>query len=207
MMRDISAEFRLERTEHRMRITKEQAEANRRKIIETAATLFMKHGFNGVGIAEIMKTAGFTHGGFYNHFKSKQDLEGEATAAAFDLRPKLMKRPDSLRQYLESYLSERHVKWPERGCPVAAMGADVPRESEPVRKSFADGVEDMLTMLESHLADEGAPETGRRERAGAILSEIVGAVVLARAIPESDPLRDDLLKSTLQRALALALAD
>ena len=91
-----------------MRISKEKAYENRNQIVETAAALFRRHGFDGVGIADLMKEAGFTHGGFYNHFRSKDELAAAAAAAAFKKLDEETARIKSLDGIIRRYISREH---------------------------------------------------------------------------------------------------
>src|SRR2546428_12881655 len=113
-----------------MRLTKEQATENRQSIIETAGRLFRESGFHGVSVADLMKTAGFTHGGFYNHFRSKEALAAEACSTVIarsnaELAETLgQKTGKAWRQYLDRYLSVRHRDGPGSGCAGAALATD-----------------------------------------------------------------------------------
>src|SRR5947199_6795009 len=115
-----------------MRVTREQAAANRERIVEVASTLFRKHGFDGIGVADIMKRAGLTHGGFYGHFDSKDDLAAEITTRILGRNRWLERltgtRNPSIRQVVRKYLSKRHRDDPGRGCLFAAVGSDVVRQ-------------------------------------------------------------------------------
>src|SRR5258707_13494495 len=112
-----------------MRVTREQAAANREKVLQVAGTLFREHGFDGIGVADIMKRAGLTHGGFYGHFASKDDLAAEITARVLG-KEGWMERltgtaSPSFGDVVRSYLLPRHRDNAGRGCLFAALASDV----------------------------------------------------------------------------------
>ncbi|WP_224248931.1 TetR/AcrR family transcriptional regulator [Hyalangium gracile] len=196
-----------------MRLTQEQAAENRRKILETAGRLFRERGFDGVGVADLMKAAGFTHGGFYNHFPSKQALAAEACSGAFErsaskLACELEQAPArAWRDFLEHYLSPEHRDDPGQGCTLAALAADAGRQGKEVQESFSEGLEKVFALAQEHLST-AAPdkrkgtEASTRERAIQMMSEVVGAVVLARAVAEADPeLSDEILEASRRKFL------
>lgn len=167
-----------------MRVSREQAEKNRAAVIEAAGRGFRRSGFDGVGIVEIMKAAGLTHGGFYGAFRSKAHLAAEASAQAMaDSRKTwaaLLERTpeDPLAGLEKSYLSERHRDRPAEGCFLAALASEAARAGPEVQAAFREGVEGMVGLLEQ------AGET--REEALFRISAFVGALTLARAVGESD---------------------
>lgn len=169
----------------RMRVTKEQAAENRRKILAAAARLFRAKGFDGVGVADVMAEAGFTHGGFYNHFDSKDALAAEAcrceiTRSTDDATSTIGDDPTAWLDFATDYLSERHRDRPREGCTVASLAADAGRQGTEVQDAFASGTERMARVL--------ATAMGEPEEAGLRLwSELVGAVVLSRAVEKSSP--------------------
>lgn len=177
-----------------MKVTKAQAQANRAHIVETASLLFRERGYEGVGIADIMATAGFTHGGFYNHFSSKADLLAEAAACGFSQGAAKVEGVDAV-EFVEHYLSRKHRDSRGEGCTMAALCGDAARQPESIKTAFAAGVESMLSTLTSHAA---APENGRREsdlRGKGIeaIAQVVGAIMLSRACPDDSPLADEIL--------------
>ena len=183
-----------------MKVTKAQAQANRARIVETASTLFRERGYDGVGVADLMGAAGFTHGGFYKHFQSKADLM--AQAAQCGIAQTAEKTAGVNRTaFVKYYLSRKHRDSPGEGCTMAALGIDAARQSEQVRQTFADGIEGMLALLAS---DAGATGT----RAGSIntLAQLVGAIVLSRACPEGSPLADEILRACRSAMLPPAQA-
>jgi TetR/AcrR family transcriptional regulator, transcriptional repressor for nem operon len=185
----------------RLRLTKEQAEQNRRLIVETASRMFRLQGVENVAVADVMKESGFTHGGFYNHFKSKDDLATEAVASAFDHAAKNLSEDiasgndpqKALNAILANYLSPAHRDTSTGGCPATAFPVDSARSGKDVQAAFADGIE---AYLEIFAARMGGDKREARQRAVALLSEIVGALLLSRAVKKSQPkLSDELLSS------------
>ncbi len=184
-----------------MRLTKEQVEQNRHLIVETASRMFRLHGMENVAVADIMKESGFTHGGFYNHFKSKDELAVEAIASAFDvvtsrISEKLAsgKTPqESLSSFVAQYLSPSHRDTKSGGCPASALSIDAARNGKAVQTAFAKGIEIYLDMIAAQM-DGGERET--RQQAMALFSGLVGAMMLSRAVKKIDStLSDELLTS------------
>ncbi|HYR90174.1 MAG TPA: TetR/AcrR family transcriptional regulator [Terriglobia bacterium] len=179
-----------------MTVTREQAAANREKIVEVASILFRKHGFEGIGVADIMKAAGLTHGGFYGHFASKDDLAAEACARA--LSRGWWKGAISssatcgLEAFVNAYLSPRHRSNPERGCIIAAVGSDIGRQARTVRRPFTKGLESLIEGLRNFMP--GRSPAARRKQAVATLAGLVGALILSRAI-DYPALSDEILES------------
>jgi TetR/AcrR family transcriptional regulator, transcriptional repressor for nem operon len=198
-----------------MRLSQAQTAHNHERIIDTASRLFRERGFDGVGLADVMKAAGFTHGGFYNHFQSKEALAAIACAAAMNssgtglaeaLGRKSKRSGDALSHYVTDYLSPRHRDDLAGGCPFAALAADVARGNREIQTAFAEGVEEFLATLATYLsrADSGYARNARkvtpRERAARLLCEMVGALVLARAVAGAKPaLSDELLRTNRQK--------
>jgi len=187
-----------------MRITKAEAEANRRRVVDVAAALFRTHGFDGVSVGELMKAAGFTHGGFYNHFASKEDLAREALEAAWTQMAEERARATDLDQLLQRYLSRAARGAPAKTCPAAALGGDVGRQSEAVKAVFAEGLEAMIASIQHGLGAGSEPEA--RATATALAARMVGALMLSRAVPDDHPLAQELLEATLQEARAAVAA-
>jgi TetR/AcrR family transcriptional repressor of nem operon len=186
-----------------MRISKEQARENHERVVDTASELFRAHGFDGVGVADVMKAAGFTHGGFYNHFESKEVLSAEATRRAFTGMAAERERAHDVAELLTRYLSRSGRKALAKGCPAAALGADAARQSDRVKTAFAQGVEGMITSLMRRLEAEGAKDDVRR-RAINLVAKMVGALMLSRGIPDGDPLAQEILSASLDGCLAEA---
>ena len=163
------------------RVSQEQAKLNRQRVVEVAASLFRERGFNGVGVADIMASAGLTHGGFYGQFANKEALAAEAFDTA---RAGSKERLGSLDGLVANYLSLGHVQAPGKGCPLAALANDVAREpiGSAVRARFTDGVRNLAAIL-AGLTPHAAKER-RRQQSLATLATLVGAVVLARAVDD-----------------------
>jgi len=189
-----------------MRLTREKTAENRAKVIDAALGLFQRRGFSGVGVAELMGAAGLTHGGFYNHFASKADLESEACALAFEraldaigkvaARPAGDERRAAMRLYVERYLSARARDAAGARCPMVAFGTDVPRESREVQARYAQGLRAYLDLMATALE---ADLTAAR----ATMAELVGALSLARSVARDDrALSDNILDSAKERILA-----
>jgi TetR/AcrR family transcriptional repressor of nem operon len=167
-----------------MRVTREQFLENREKILEAAGRLFRERGFSEVSVAEIMQAAGLTHGGFYGHFKSKEDLIVQAAQAA---SAKVLERwgkvaqshPEgALRAFADIYLSHNHMKGVGAGCLVAALGPEVARQPEASRASVTASLKDLVVLMQT--VAPGETEADRRRRALAAYASWIGAMVLAR---------------------------
>lgn len=126
-----------------MKVTKAQVEANRAHIVETASTLFRERGYDGVGVAELMATAGLTHGGFYRHFGSKAELLAEAAACGVAKTKSLMDGVD-MADFIRHYLSREHRDDRSGGCTLAALSGDAARQPDAIKATFATGLENML---------------------------------------------------------------
>ena len=184
-----------------MRLTKEQAEQNRRLIVETASRMFRLQGLENVAVADVMKESGFTHGGFYNHFKSKDELAGEAVGSAFGHAAKNLSEAiasgtdpvKALNAFLAGYLSRAHRDTCTGGCPASAFPVDAARGGKDLQAAFAEGIESYLEIFAARMDGD---KREARQRAVALLSGIVGALVLSRAVKKSQPkLSDELLAS------------
>jgi len=185
-----------------MRISKEKAEENRNQIVETAAALFRRRGFDGIGIADLMKEAGFTHGGFYNHFSSKEELAAAAAAAAFKKLDEETAKIKSLDGIVRRYISREHRDEVDTSCPAATLGGEAAHQADGVKEVFAEGIENWIVRLEEALEASGSRAGAeRRERAIALLAQAVGAIVLSRAIPDENKLADEILKASLKKSL------
>jgi TetR/AcrR family transcriptional regulator, transcriptional repressor for nem operon len=176
-----------------MKITKAQAEANRALVVETASQLFRERGFDGVGVADLMAAAGFTHGGFYKQFSSKADLMAEAAACGIAQTAALADGVDA-QTFVSHYLSRAHRDGRATGCTMAALSGDAARQPEPVRVAFEDGVETLLALLSQKGPTLDPAEAAQaRTRSLDALAHAVGALVLSRACPDDSPLADEIL--------------
>lgn len=193
-----------------MRLTQEQATENRQRIIETAGRLFRESGFHGVSVADLMNAAGFTHWGFYNHFPSKEALAASAALAGLQrsnatLTEALMDQAGSdhsaLWPFIEAYLSSAHRDNRADGCTIASLASDAARQDEQVQASFAKGIDEELDILASYFAKTPAQDqedipASARESAVQLLSELVGAIILARAVAQANlSLSDEILEA------------
>src|SRR5579872_7199925 len=169
--------------------TDEHKERTRERIVQAAAAALRARGVDGVSIAEIMAEAGLTHGGFYAHFGSKDDLLRAALDAANGQTLDMLSAatqstsPDQrIGAVVDAYLSPKHAAHPERGCPLAALGPELARAPGKVRDALSLGVERRLEWLESVLPGNGHDD----EEATALLACMVGGLILARAVLRSD---------------------
>ncbi len=165
-----------------MRVSRDKAAENRERIVDTASRLFREKGFDGVGVDAIMNGAGLTHGGFYGHFGSKDDLAAEAIARALERSDEKQSRYANLTDLVSEYLSERHCADRANGCAIAALGADMARRRDGVRRGLTKHVRGQLDRF-THLLGNGAAER-RRKRAIATLAGMVGALTLARGVDD-----------------------
>lgn len=180
------------------RVSKQQMERNREEIIKVSSQLFRERGLNGVSVNDLMAAAGLTHGGFYGHFDSKDELAAIASRKAFDdsgARWQAIGQQSSqqmLHTLVEHYLSPAHRDGVQDGCAITALASDIARESadKPVREVYLDGVKGMLGMLES-LSDV-EDDAQRRQHALMQFSLLIGALTLARAT-SGDGLSDEFL--------------
>ena len=184
-----------------MRVSRAEAAQNRERIIEVAAKLFRERGFDGVGVADLMKSAGLTHGGVYGHFASKEDLMAQACARAMEGSLGVLQQAaehsgeNAFAAVATAYLSPAHRDQPNEGCVLAALGAEAARRGSPVRGAFTQGVRSVVDAL-TRLAP-GKSKRLQRERALATVASMVGALVLARAVDDAE-LSDEVLQSALR---------
>lgn len=207
----IFALCRMEQTKEaiHMRVTKAQAQANRAHIVETASIQFREHGYDGVGVADLMAAAGFTHGGFYKHFGSKSDLMAESAACSISKTVEQSKGIDPA-QFIEYYLSREHRDNPGTGCTMAALSADAARQSEAVKATFANGIESILaaSVAAGAHADDKTQQQARAKTID-LFAHALGAVLLSRSCPDDSPLADEILevcRAKMQAQLAYAQA-
>ena len=171
-----------------MKVSREQAAANRERIVEVAGKLFRENGFDGIGVTDLMKAAGLTHGGFYGHFRSKDDLAAEAcsrTMARASERWAALARtaPGAARaEIVKQYLTESHCDGPGKGCLLAALGSDAGRQGRAIRRAFKEGLGSLVDIL-AKLAP-GRSSARKRKQALADMAQMVGAMVLARAVDD-----------------------
>jgi TetR/AcrR family transcriptional regulator, transcriptional repressor for nem operon len=169
-----------------MRVSREQADKNREHVIDVASRLFRERGFEGIGVADLMKEAGLTHGGFYGQFKSKEDLKIQASRRALsrnkDRWAKVLAETPSekLSALARFYLSDAHRDRRGEGCALAALGGDAPRYGPELQAAFKDGIEGYLELLDDIMSASSGEK--RRDKTIVALSTMVGALVLSRAV-------------------------
>ncbi len=178
-----------------MRVSRAQAEQNRETVINVASRLFREHGFDGIGLKDLMKGAGLTQGGFYKQFASKDDLAAQASRRALESATRRWSTAaatssDPLEAIMEFYLSPGHLGEKADGCPLVALGSDAARQSEEVRRPFEDGIRAHFEVLDELMND--ANRSNPSGKAMAILSLMVGAVTLSR-IMQDENLSQDIL--------------
>jgi TetR/AcrR family transcriptional regulator, transcriptional repressor for nem operon len=172
----------------RMGHSQKDKEKNHAEIVAIAAQKMRESGTEGPGVAEIMKAAGLTHGGFYKHFDSRDDLVAEAVEAAVaqsreGFAAVVDGAADPLAAFVDWYLSPTHRDQPGTGCAVVALGADAARADERVQSTYRGQVERYVAEMEGLLGGEGEEV---RRRAIAAVNEMVGAVLIARAVGDED---------------------
>jgi len=177
-------------------------DATHERIVSVAARAIRRSGYDGTGVADIMKEAGLTHGAFYSHFASREAMLAEAAtkacaesaAAAADV---VAKQPPgtAMAAMLDAYLSKAHAENVEQGCPLAALGSETSRQAPELRRVATRHIKEMIDLVARQSPDWGQP--GAHERALVTLSTMVGALLLARAVDDpglSDGLRGAALK-------------
>ncbi|KNY20624.1 TetR/AcrR family transcriptional regulator [Methylobacterium sp. ARG-1] len=185
-----------------MKVSREQMGENRRRILDAAGRLFRDRGFEAVTVAEVMREAGLTHGGFYGHFRSKDDL---IAAALAELVVASEPGPLVLRAFAARYLSPAHRDDPASGCPVAALASDTIRQAPEARAAMTEGLRRQIARL----ADGAAGAEGARQAAIGSWAAMVGAMILAR-MSDDPALSDEVLAQTrawIDRALPSTSAE
>jgi TetR/AcrR family transcriptional regulator, transcriptional repressor for nem operon len=174
-----------------MRVSRAQAEENRETVINVASRLFREHGFDGIGLKDLMKGAGLTQGGFYKQFSSKDDLAAQASRRAMESATRRWSTAaatssNPLEAVMEFYLSPGHLGEKADGCPLAALGSDAARQSEEVRRPFEDGIRAHFEVLDELMDDAKSSSSSPSGKAMAILSLMVGAVTLSRILEDEN---------------------
>jgi AcrR family transcriptional regulator len=184
------------------RTTREEKEATHQRIVEAAARAIRRSGYGGASVADIMKDAGLTHGGFYVHFASREAMLAEAAdragteiVAASERIAAAVPREQALQALLSAYLSKAHFEAIETGCPLAALVSEMPRQSPEVRRAATRRIKEMIDLVARQSPDWGQPRA--HERALVTVATMLGALQLARAVDDS-ALSDALLKAALQ---------
>lgn len=177
-------------------------ELTHERIVEVAARAIRRSGYDGTGVADIMKEAGLTHGGFYAHFPSREALLAEAADRAGAESVALSERiaasvppEQALPSMVRAYLSKEHCEGIENGCPMSALGSEMPRQAPLVRRAATRRIKEMIDVVARQLPDWGQPEA--HEEALTMIATLVGTLMLARAVDDpklSESFREAALK-------------
>lgn len=193
-----------------MRYSKEHKQETHARIVKRASVRLREKGAHGIGVADLMKEAGLTHGGFYAHFDSREALVIEAFAYAMDRSTERWRKvaeatPPEKRfsTIVENYLTTVHRDDPGHGCAVPALGAEIARESPRTRKAFSAKLEQMVEMMADQIMD--VPRKTARKQAISALTTMIGTVVLSR-IAGNGEFSDEILSSGREAALGKAVA-
>lgn len=192
-----------------MRVSRRQAEENRQTVIDVASRLFRQHGFDGIGLKDLMENAGLTQGAFYKQFTSKNDLAAQASRRALEnafgrwSAAAAANPQDPLAAVVAFYLSHAHRSERMDGCPVVALGSDAARQGVEVKACFEAGIREYLDLVGRWL--DGTDGEEAEGKAMALLSTMVGAVLLARAVND-EQLANRILKSAADSVMTAASA-
>lgn len=188
-----------------MRVSRQKAAENRERIIEAAGALFRAKGFNGVGVADIMRAADLTHGGFYGHFASKDDLVAQASQRTMEhaaenwAKITATTNAQPYAALLKRYLSPGHRDDPGHGCVFSALSVDAARCGKAVHTAFAEGLEPLIAIVAQSLPQ--GTKAQRRRQAVAAVAALIGALILARAVAGT-ALSDEILAAAQRELLA-----
>jgi TetR/AcrR family transcriptional regulator, transcriptional repressor for nem operon len=181
--------------------TPTRKEISHDRILDAAARAIRRSGYAGTGVADIMKEAGLTHGGFYAHFDSREamlaeaaDRAGAESVAALEQFAAAAPPGEAFRTLLTTYLSRAHVKRVETGCPVAAVGSEMSRQAPEIRHAATRRIKDMIALVGRLSPVREAPAA--REHALVTTATMVGALILARAVDDAR-LADQILDAAL----------
>lgn len=185
------------------RMSREEKARTHARIVEVAAGMFRENGIAATGVADVMKAAGLTHGGFYRHFASKDDLVAAAIShavstslAELEEAEGLEAKRAALKHFIDRYLSDEHVGNPRDGCPLAALGPEAPRSSSRISDALDEGSAEAVRILTAAM-------DGRRGAASALMATLLGAVVMAR-MAGSHQYRKRILLAGRKAALSIA---
>ncbi len=178
-----------------MRKSKEEAAETRKRIVRAAARQFRENGIVATGLADLMKAAGLTHGGFYKHFASKDELVAEATALAVRSLLEGMSAQPTVKAAVASYLSVRHRDNPASGCPLAALGGELARSDRKVREEATEGFVRLVEILAGKAGTADA-----RRRALVAAATMIGAMTMSRLV--TDPKLSDEILRAAEKSLA-----
>ncbi|WP_211616396.1 TetR/AcrR family transcriptional regulator [Paraburkholderia haematera] len=195
-----------------MGVSRQQAVENRHAIVAAAEKLFRERGVDAVGLAELMKAAGFTQGGFYNHFKSKDALVAAVMQKAmeeggedFDSRIENARsdEADPVKRNIQWYLSPEHRGSIDAGCPLSGFVGDARRLGDVARGSYAEGLASILERFTKIFEETEGSSEGSRKKAINLFSQMVGTLLLSRAVADVDQaLADEILDEGRQHLLA-----
>lgn len=178
-------------------------EASHERIVDAAARAIRRSGYDGTGVADIMKEAGLTHGAFYAHFESREamlveavDRAGAQANAVASSVIASVPPEEALQAMMQVYLSKEHIAGIESGCPISALGSEMPRQSDQVRRAATLRIKEMIDLVARQSPDWGQPAA--HERALVTVSTMVGTLILARAVNDS-ALSESLCSSTLKK--------
>jgi TetR/AcrR family transcriptional repressor of nem operon len=178
------------RNDHAMKVSRLQEAENHERILDTATKLFRERGIDGIGVSDLMKAAGLTHGGFYGHFKSKEDLVAQACRrAVIRMRQNWINvvdqaTGDPLEALAATYLTPKHRDSVGRGCAMAALGPEVARQGRVVRRAMTDELRPFIDYLSGIV--QGSSNRLRRQKALATYASLVGALVISRVVDDPD---------------------
>jgi len=191
------------------RASPKKAESHQR-IVRAAARAIRKHGYEGVGVAEVMKDAGLTHGGFYAHFGSRDALLAAAVDQAGAESTENMSRAiaaakpgEELMALVDTYLHDRHVMAAEQGlgCAIAAAGTEIPRQAPEVRRAASRRIKNLVALIEQQFPQWG--KSAAHEKAMGVAASLVGALMLARAV--DDPQLSKAIRKAAREQIARAV--
>jgi TetR/AcrR family transcriptional repressor of nem operon len=193
-----------------MRYSKEHKQETHARIVRKAAVRLREKGAHGIGVADLMKEAGLTHGGFYAHFDSREALVIEAFSHAMDRSTERWRKvaeevpPEKrLATIVDTYLTETHRDDPGHGCAVPTLGAEIARETPKTRKAFALKLEQMIDMMADQILD--VPRKTARKQAMATLATMMGTIVMSR-IAGNGELSEEVLSAGREAVLGRAAA-
>ena len=191
-----------------MKVSREQAAENRRRVVDVASRLFREGGIATTGVDAVMNAAGLTHGAFYTHFESKDKLAAEACsqslARSLEKWTDLAGKKDPLKAIVKHYLSERHRDNPGDGCLIAALLTEASRSKPELRHTMTEGIKSLLSVLESNVS--GRDKKARRAHAVNLFTALIGALTVARAV--NDPiLSKEILSSAVKSLGATYISD
>jgi TetR/AcrR family transcriptional regulator, transcriptional repressor for nem operon len=203
-----------------MGVSKAQTAKNKQAIVTAAARLFRERGVDGVGLNELMREAGFTQGGFYNHFESKDSLVAEVVAAAVTGanarlceaigKPLEAYNPNRFARQIKNYLSAKNRDDIEKSCAIACLAPDARRMSDEAQTAYAQGLHATVGQLSSIIESDPtlrAAQEAPRARAIALYAQMVGALVLSRAVMSTDRALSDEILSAARGDLLRAVGD